>query len=129
MKFVAAFQRLLCVFAMLGVILGPVSISTAESAMASSAGVSMAGMDMSSAPDEVASTNGDMPCCPKAKTVTPGCTKDCPLALICSSMMLVHPPHSAGMRIAFPWTLGFQLLHDASLTSALVEPPARPPRA
>ena len=61
-KFVAASQRLLCVFALRRVIPGPVSISTAASAMAASAGVSLAGMDMSAVCDEVVSTDGDMPC-------------------------------------------------------------------
>lgn len=129
MKFVAAFQRMLCVLAMLGVILGPVSISTAESAMASSGGASMKGMEMPSVSGEMASMKGDMPCCPKVKQAVPGCAKDCPLALICASMILVHPPQSAGTRLAFPWTISFRVLHDASLTSSLVEPPARPPRA
>jgi len=145
MKFAALFQRLLCVLAMLGIILGPVSIGMAESAMAMTGGMpamvqEAANMQMqgdSPQSDSLqkvtaageTSTSDEMPCCPKAKPVAPGCQKGCPLALICSSMILVHPSHPSTGHVEIPWMVSFAILHDDSLTSADVEPPARPPRA
>ncbi len=59
-------QRILCALAMLAVLMGPVSVTAAAAAMASS--VPMAGMAMEmemadQAPDEEAMA--DMPCCPR----------------------------------------------------------------
>ncbi|WP_245512242.1 hypothetical protein [Rhizobium leguminosarum] len=127
MKF-AAFQRLLCVFAMLGVILGPVSIGMAESAMASSGHSAMAKMEMPSASAETHSMTGDMPCCPNEKQPPIDCSKNCPLALICASLLLVQAPDTESLSVSFPGTPSLSIGHDANLASVLVEPPARPPR-
>ncbi|APO68084.1 hypothetical protein IE4872_CH02474 [Rhizobium gallicum] len=127
MKCIAAFQRLLCVFAMLGVILGPVSTSMAESAMASSAEVSMPGMEMASASAEAASTE-DMPCCPDEQQPPVDCSKNCPLALICASMLLVQAPATASVSVSNLRAPSFSFDQEATLASALIEPPARPPR-
>lgn len=129
MKFIAAFQRVLCMLAMLGVILGPVSIGVAESAMASSGHSAMANMEMTSASAEAHSMSGDMPCCPNEKQPPIDCSKNCPLALICASMLLVQAPNMASLSVSYPGVPSFAIGHDANLASALVEPPARPPRA
>ncbi|MBY3177612.1 hypothetical protein HFO27_23735 [Rhizobium leguminosarum] len=126
MKFVVAIQRLLCVLAMLGVILGPVSMGVAESAMASSA-AAMAGMDMQMTSADTASMTEEMPCCPGEKQPPNYCSKNCPLALICSSMLLVPASDAASLSVSYPGAPPFLVGHDASLASAMVEPPARPP--
>lgn len=140
MKFVV-FQRLVCLLAVLGIMLGPVSVAMAESAMASSNGMTMSASDVtethiqdgmlmtSSAVAGEQANVDEMPCCPKAKPVAPGCQKNCPLALICASMILVHPLHGVGERAAYPLVVRYSLLHDDEAPSAEVKPPARPPRA
>ena len=128
MKFVAAIQRLLCVLAMLGVIFGPVSVGVAESAMASSGPAEMAGMDMQMVSADTASTTEVMPCCPDEKQRPIDCSKNCPLALICASMLLVQASDAASLSVSYAGVPSFLVGHDASLASAVVEPPARPPR-
>lgn len=127
------FQRMLGVLAMLGVVFGPVSIGVAESAMAASASMSvsnsMPDMHMSAAETETAGAADDMPCCPKAQPVAPDCQKNCPLALICASMVFVHPLQLPSGDLALPLAISFRVSRDASLASAVPEPPARPPRA
>lgn len=127
MKFVATIQRALCTLAMLGVLIGPVSIGIAESAMASngtSSEMTMPGMDMAT---ETAASK--LPCCPEQKQAPVGCAKDCPLALVCGSMLLVQAHEHHSSPIDFPWVKTFAFFHVASMTSATIEPPARPPRA
>lgn len=128
MKSIAAFQRLLYVLAMLGVIIGPVSVSVAESAMASSSRV-MAEMQMPSETAETHAMGSDMGCCPAEQPKPIDCSKNCPLALICSSMLLVPAPDMASLSASYSVPPSFVIGHDANLASALVDPPARPPRA
>ena len=129
MNLVAAIQRLLCVFAMLGVILGPVSVGMAETAMASTEHGTMTGMQMPAVSHDVAVMQADMPCCPSEKQPPIDCSKNCPLALICASMILVQAPDTASLPVSYPGVPSFAIGHDANAASALVEPPARPPRA
>ncbi len=147
MRFVGLLQRVLCLLAVLGVMFGPVSIAMAGSAMASSGDISAASNEMRmpagqpmmssaeklpetkmSGQGEVASSD-EMPCCPKAKPVAPGCPKNCPLALVCSSMLIVHPSEVSSIKQQVPWRITFVFFHDNDATSADSEPPARPPRA
>ncbi|NTF95978.1 hypothetical protein G6M08_21825 [Agrobacterium rhizogenes] len=125
MKFVAAIQRLLCVFAMLGIVLGPVSIGMAEIAMASSGGTAMGempgmNMDMPQA----------MPGCPEQQSQKSDCGKNCPLALICASAIFAQMPSGHSWSVNVPWTSHrFNLMRHAQLASVLVAPPIRPPKA
>lgn len=129
MNLVAAFQRLLCVFAVLGVTLGPASVGMAETAMASSGRSVVTGMPSPSASDDMALMQADMPCCPNEKQPPIDCSKNCPLARICASMLLVQAPDTASLPVSYLGVPSFAIGHNASLASALVEPPARPPRA
>ncbi|MDW9545010.1 hypothetical protein GOA55_22850 [Sinorhizobium meliloti] len=117
-------RRLLFAFALLGTVLGPVSVSTAASAMALSSDMQMAAMPSA---DDV----DDMPGCPEEQqSQTDYCGKACPLALICSSTILADEHRAAGWRVDLSLrrlSLGF--LHEAHLPSAIVEPLPRPPRA
>ena len=112
---------------MFGVLIGPVSISTAESAMASSrtsSAVEMPGMEMKAK----TATMAEMPCCPEQKQAAHGCYKNCPLALVCASMLLVQAHEQGSTTIDFRWVKSFVFFHASSMTSATIEPPARPPR-
>lgn len=123
MKFAAAIQRVLCVFAMLGVILGPVSIGMAETAMASSGVMSMDAMPGMSMPEA-------MPDCLKEQSQKFDCGKNCPLALICTTAIFAQMPNDQRWSVSVQWTSHrYDLMPASQLTSALVEPPARPPKA
>jgi hypothetical protein len=126
MNFPWTFHRLFLVVAMLAVVLGPMSIGLASSAMASSgaatmeaAASAMPGMQMAE----------DMPCCPEKQPVKPDCAKGCPLALVCTTSMSAHAPESHGWSFAISWqSYRYDLLPTSQLMSALIEPPARPPK-
>lgn len=124
MRFVKVIHRLLFVTAMLGIVVGPMSIGAADSVMASSGSVAMnemSGMDMS----------GDMPCCPDEMPTKPDCgSKSCPLALVCTTVIVggqVANPHSWSLNLG--WVAHrFLVPLYAELASSLVDPPVRPPR-
>ncbi|MCA1408316.1 hypothetical protein I6F26_30380 [Ensifer sp. IC3342] len=120
---VVALRRLLCLLALLGVAFGPVSVSTAANAMALSSDMQMEAMPGMDGSD-------DMSNCPEQQPVQKNeCGKACPLALLCSSTILAHED-TGGWRISLESReLSHGLLQDSHLPSALVEPPARPPRA
>ena len=125
MKFVAAIQRLLCVLAVLGVILGPASIGMAETAMASSTVMAM---------DAMPGMNMDMPQampgCPEQQSQKSDCGKNCPLALICTSAIFAQMPSDHSGSIYVPWTSHrFDMMPHAQLASTLIAPPIRPPKA
>lgn len=118
---VVALRRFFCVLALLGIVLGPVSVGTAASAMALSSDMQMdgmAGMD-------------DMSCCPEQQPAQKNdCGKTCPLALVCSSIILAHGSKANSWRIDLSAReLSHPILQENRLPSALVEPPARPPKA
>lgn len=118
---VVALRRFFYVLALLGVVLGPVSVGTAASAMALSPDMqmdAMAGMD-------------DMSCCPEQQPAQKNdCGKTCPLALVCSSIILAHGSKANSWRIDLSAReLSHPVLQENRLPSALVEPPARPPKA
>lgn len=122
MSFLKTLHRLFFIAALLGIILGPVGIGAADSAMAasvSSVPVEMADMDM---PD-------DMPCCPEQKPIKLDCGKACPLALLCTTAMVgqsaIH--HEWALRLG--WIAQrFSVMPHAELASTDIDPPARPPR-
>lgn len=112
---------------MLAVVIGPMSIGLAGSAMASSGSATMDGM--ASAMPGMQMTE-DMPCCPDEKPVKPDCAKGCPLALVCTTSIFGHTSDSHRWSFAISWqSHRYDLLPASQLMSALVEPPARPPKA
>ncbi|THK35345.1 hypothetical protein EHS39_25350 [Ensifer sp. MPMI2T] len=120
----AALRRFLCLLALLGVVLGPVSVSTAASAMVLSSDMQMEAMPGMEHSD-------DMSGCPEQQPVQKNeCGHKCPLALICSSTILAHDEKAGGWRVDLSSReLSHLILQENGLPSALVEPPARPPKA
>ncbi|TIX90131.1 hypothetical protein BSK43_012470 [Rhizobium sp. P44RR-XXIV] len=127
MIFLGTVHRLFLLVAMLAVVVGPMSIGSAGSAMASSDIATMAGM-ASVMPGMQMTDN--MPCCPERSPAKPDCAKGCPLALVCTTSMSAQVPDANGLSFAISWASHqYDLLPASQLTSALIEPPARPPRA
>jgi len=120
---VVALRRFLCLLALLGVVLGPVSVSTAAGAMALSSDMQMEAMPGMDGFD-------DMSGCPEQQPARKNeCGKACPLALVCSSIILVHEDRASSWRVDLSSReLSHAIRHDSQLPSALVEPPARPPK-
>ncbi|MFC0808854.1 hypothetical protein ACFHWW_26015 [Ensifer sp. P24N7] len=117
-------RRFLFAFALLGIVLGPVSVGAAATGMALSSDMQMVAM-----PD-VDSVN-DMSDCPEEQPAQKNlCGTACPLALICSSTILAHEDRAEGWRVnRTSRELSHGFLQESHLPSALVEPPARPPKA
>ncbi|MFS8049481.1 hypothetical protein [Rhizobium sp. BR 314] len=127
MTFFGSAHRLLLLVAMLAVIIGPMSIGLAGSAMASSGAVTME--DMASAMPGMQMAE-DMPCCPDEQPVKPDCARGCPLALVCTTSIFGHAPDSHAWSFSISWqSHRYDLLPASQRMSALVEPPARPPKA
>ncbi|ACE91179.1 hypothetical conserved protein [Rhizobium etli CIAT 652] len=127
MTLLRAVHRLFLLFAMLAVIVGPMSIGLASSAMASSGTTMMENMSSSMPGMQMA---GNMPCCPDKQPVKKMDCKDCPLSLVCTTSIFAHAPDSRGWFFAVSWqSHRYDLMPASQLASALVEPPARPPKA
>lgn len=127
MKPLMVIQRILCAFAMLAVLIGPVSVTAAAAAMASS--VPMPGMAMGSHVAEEEAM-ADMPCCPEVKKPTkPDCMKSCPLALVCSTVIVGNLSSAASLPLIHPLPVSFPRIAGEEFASTLVEPLPRPPRA
>ncbi|PDT76536.1 hypothetical protein [Sinorhizobium sp. BJ1] len=120
---VVALRRFLCLLALLGVVFGPVSMSVAANAMALSSDMQMEAMPGMEGAE-------DMSCCPEQQPAQKNeCGRACPLALLCSSTILAHED-TGGRRISLESReLSHGLLEDSHLPSAIIEPPARPPKA
>lgn len=118
MRFMKVIHRLLFVTALLGIVIGPMSIGAANSVMAASgpAAMDMAGMDL--------------PCCPDEQPSEPDCgSKSCPLAVLCTTAIVGQ------LATSYSWSLNVERTADrflvplhAELASSLVDPPVRPPR-
>jgi hypothetical protein len=124
MLVVVAFRRFLCLLALLGIVVGPVSVGAAASAMALSSDMqmtSMPGMDGSD----------DMSGCPEEQPAEKNkCGSACPLALICSTTIIAADHRADGWRISLgTHDLSHAFLQEGHLPSAIIEPPSRPPRA
>lgn len=114
MRFLTIIHRILLMSALLGIIFGPVSIGTAGSVMASSVSTHQAMM------------LEDLGCCPGEKAGCNGAA--CPLAVLCAATFAGHPADEQAARFSPVWTAyQFSSIPYPVLTSALVEPPARPP--
>ncbi|MCE6077485.1 hypothetical protein FS799_21805 [Agrobacterium vitis] len=123
MKLIKVIHRLLFVTALLGIVVGPMSIGAANSVMAASGPVAMdgiAGMDM---PD-------DMPCCPDQQPIKPDCgSKSCPLAVLCTTAIIAQMTTSHSWSLNAGWVAyRFLIPLHTELASSLVDPPVRPPR-
>ncbi|ACM40330.1 hypothetical protein Avi_9866 (plasmid) [Allorhizobium ampelinum S4] len=123
MRFVKVIYRLLFVTAILGIVIGPMSVGAADSVMAASLPVvmdGMAGMDM---PD-------DLPCCPDEQPDKPDCAcKSCPFAVICTTMIVGQLATSHSWSLNIGWVAHrFLMPPHGELASSLVYPPVRPPR-
>lgn len=115
-------HRLLFVFALVGIILGPFSIGAADSAMAASGPAAMGGMVGMEMPD-------DMPCCPEKNPIKSDCGKACPLALICTTTTAGQSANEHALSVNFTWVARqFPIRPHFEPASALVDPPVRPPR-
>lgn len=123
MRFMKVIRRLLFVTAMLGIIVGPIGIGAADSAMAASGPAAMDSLAEMDMPDE-------MPCCPDEQPRKPDCgSKSCPLAVLCTTAIVgqLATPHSWSLNVG--WTAHrFLVPLHAELASSLVDPPVRPPR-
>jgi len=123
MSFVWTIRRLFLCVAMLAVFVGPMSIGLAGNAMAmdgAGSSMSMPGMNMVE----------KMPCCPDEHPTKPDCFKSCVLALLCTTSFTADTPHGASLPLSETWqSHRYEFLPAAQLTSALLEPPARPPKA
>lgn len=112
--FMKVIHRLLFVTAVLGIIVGPMSIGAADSVMASSVPAAM----------------DDMSCCPDEMPIKPDCGgKSCPLALVCTTVIVGQSATEYGWSLNLGWLAHrFLVTPHAELASSLVDPPARPPR-
>ncbi|MDX0532991.1 hypothetical protein GOL26_28650 [Sinorhizobium medicae] len=129
MKPFAPIQRILCAFAMLAVLIGPVGVTMAEAAMASSGSITTTVMDGMSGMSADEEAMAEMPCCPDELPAKPDCGTSCPLAVLCSSILLGQTTATDGLPVTFAAGLSFSFQHDGHIASALVEPLPRPPRA
>ncbi|WLS11973.1 hypothetical protein Q9314_27800 (plasmid) [Shinella sumterensis] len=120
MVVIAALRRVLLLFAVLGLLFAPAAIGMAMAAMNPDAGAQME-MD----------GDADMPCCPDEQPIKKfDCGKPCPLALICSTSLVVNFGSNADWKVLVTMrNLTFSLPSDNDLLSTFAEPPTRPPRA
>ncbi len=129
MKPVLLLQRILCTFAMIAVLLGPAAVATAAAAMASSGSVSGLSMGMGQ-PRMGQQTMAEMDCCPEAsKPAIPDCMKSCPLALVCTSVIVGSLASVHDVPVVYSVPLSYLVRQETSLASAVVEPVPRPPSA
>lgn len=125
MFYLVVLRRLMLALALLGIVLGPMSVSTAASAMAASSDMQMAAMPGMDSADE-------MPCCPDEQPSPQKnpCGSACPLALLCTSIILAHDHSNESWPVNLTSRgLSHRFLQESQLPSAIVEPPARPPKA
>ncbi|NSZ03274.1 hypothetical protein G6M64_09000 [Agrobacterium tumefaciens] len=129
MKPLLLIQRILCTFAIIAVLLGPAAVATAAAAMASSG--SMSGMSMGMDQPQVdEQTMADMDCCPEAsKPAIPDCMKSCPLALVCTSVIVGSLSSVHDVTVVYFVPMSFLMRQETDLASAVVEPLPRPPSA
>ncbi|NLR97300.1 hypothetical protein HGP17_10710 [Rhizobium sp. P38BS-XIX] len=127
MKCALAIRRLFLLVAMLAVVVGPMSLGLASSAMAFSGAMTMEAMASAMPSMHLAE---EMPCCPEKHPAKIDCGKGCPVALVCTTSLLAHAPDSRDWSFVISWqTHRYDILPTSQLMSALVDPPARPPKA
>ena len=117
MKLTTALARLLALFALVGVLIAPVSVVAAEATMANVSRGQMAGM------------NGDMSCCPDEATAKRACENCCPFIAICSTAAHLALPRVDWISVVHSRTghvYGAQRV--VPMSSLAAEPLARPPK-
>jgi hypothetical protein len=111
--------RLLAVFAIVGLVIAPLT------ARANAGG--MASMAMASMSDDAADMADDMPCCPD-KSAPADCDQ-CPLMALCAATTL-QAPLPTGIAEIQPVTLRMLLPgSDPEVDSVAYSPPPKPPRS
>ncbi|MCD2185463.1 hypothetical protein [Rhizobium sp. GN54] len=128
MFYLVVLRRIMFALALLGIVVGPVSASTSASAMAAAS----SDMQTAAMPDMDMASADEMPCCPDEQPAPQkkACGPTCPLALLCSTTILAQKDNSVGWRVDLTLlALSHDLLQEGHLPSAIVEPPARPPKA
>lgn len=122
MPAIAALRRILCLLGLLGIVMGPVGVGTAAGAMVPLSDV------MVGAPSDVAIEHP--PCCPEEQTKpAEGCGTGCTRSLICSPSVLACEGKADGWRVDLSGRdMSHRLANESRLSSALVEPPSRPPK-
>ncbi|MCJ9720254.1 hypothetical protein MOV66_22530 [Agrobacterium sp. SHOUNA12C] len=127
MSLLRTVHRLFLLVAMLAIVIGPMSIGLASSAMASSETVTAGAMASAMPGMQMAE---QMPCCPEKQPVKPDCAKGCPLALVCTTSIFAHAPDNHAWSFAVSWqSHRYDILPTSQLMPAFVAPPARPPKA
>jgi hypothetical protein len=124
MKLLSALVRLLSLFALLGMLLAPVSVIAAEFAMADVAMSTDADMR------EMAVMQDDKSCCPDEQPLKPACDKSCPFVIICSGpapLALLKLSWTSASLTWNPHTYADE--RHERLNSLPIKPPARPPKA
>jgi hypothetical protein len=124
MKPISALARLLSLFALIGMLIAPVSTVAAEYAMADIS------VKDSVQTEDIAGMVGDMPCCPDEQSVKPDCDKSCPFVIICTTSAPLALLKADWTSATLSWadhTYGEQRFER--LSSLAAEPPARPPKA
>jgi hypothetical protein len=124
MKPMSALLRVLSLFALLGMLIAPVSTIAAEFAMADMKAQFSAPMD------EMAGMADEMSCCPDEQPVKLDCDKSCPFVIICSTSAPLALLKADWTSVSLSWTdhvYGERI--SARVSSLAAEPPARPPKA
>ena len=124
MKAVSDLLRVLSLFALIGMLIAPVSTIAAEYAMADMS------VKASVQTEETAGMMGGMPCCPDEQPVKPDCDKSCPFVIICSTtapIALLKADWTSASLSRTDHVYGVQSF--VRLHSLAAEPPARPPKA
>lgn len=124
MKLTPALAHLLSLFALVGVLIAPVSVVAADRAIASMSRAVVTAME------QMAGMDGDMSCCPDEPTGKPACEKCCPFVIICSTAAHLALPRVDWISAAHSWAHHVYGVQSSVLLSSLAaEPPARPPKA
>jgi len=124
MKPMSALVRLLSLFALIGMLIAPVSTRAAEYAMADMS------VKASVQSEKMAGMTGDMPCCPDQRPAKPDCDKSCPFVIICSTSAPLALLKAEWTSTSISWMDHvFGEHRSARLSSLAAEPPARPPKA
>lgn len=112
---VVALRRFLCLLVLLAVVIGPVSVGAATSAMASS--------DMQMAAMASTDVSEDMSCCPRQPPLKNDCGSACPLGLVCAGSILAHADRAEGWSVyREARDASHALLQDSELSSATIDP-------
>ena len=123
MKLTTALARLLALFALVGVLIAPVSVVAAEATMANVSRAAVIAMG------QMAGMNGDMSCCPDEATAKRACENCCPFIAICSTAAHLALPRVDWISVVHSRTghvYGAQRV--VPMSSLAAEPLARPPK-